>query len=142
MKVLARTTKTFRDVVRKKPYQRTGITVHLRYEDRVSLAVAVPQRLPPEAHTIVAPLLSTSIEPADLVRRLNQLEVGGHAFFVTPDAEELIQRRLMAARLGKLVAEIRRAPDTHPLRAHIAWGRGSRFTCSSSSRSRRSKRTS
>ncbi len=119
MKVLARTTKAFPDRVRKKPYQRTRITVHLRYEDRVSLAVAVPQRLPAEADAIVAPLLSNPVVPADLVRRLNQLEVGGHAFFVTPDAEELIQRQLLAARLGKLVAEIRRAPDKHPLRSTL-----------------------
>ncbi len=119
MKVLARTTKAFPDRVRKKPYQRTRITVHLRYEDRVSLAVAVPQRLSAEAHAIVDPLLVSPIEPAELVRRLSQLEAGGHPFFVTPDAEELIQRRLLAARLGTLVAEIRRAPDKHPLRTTL-----------------------
>jgi hypothetical protein len=119
MKVLARTTKAFAKPILKKPYQRTRITVYLRYEDRVSLALAVPLRLSPEARAIVAPLLPGPIEPAELVRRLQQLEAGGHAFFVTPDAEELIQRRLLAARLGKLVAEIRRAPDKHPLRTTL-----------------------
>ncbi|HEX4453630.1 MAG TPA: DEAD/DEAH box helicase, partial [Kofleriaceae bacterium] len=119
MKVLARTTKAFPDRVRKKPYQRTRITVHLRYEDRVSLAVAVPQRLSAESHAVVAPLLNNPIEPLDLVRRLQQLEAGGCAFFVTPDAEELIQRQLLAARLGKLVAEIRRAPAKHRLRTTL-----------------------
>jgi hypothetical protein len=47
----------------------------------------------------------------DLLRRLQQLEATGQAFFVTPDAEEFIQRKLLATRLRKLVPEIRMAPD-------------------------------
>ena len=119
MKVLARTIRAFPKPALGKPYQRTRITVHVRYEDEVSLAVALPQRPSAEARAIVAPLLAGPIEPAELVRRLQQLEAKGHSFFVTPDAEELIQRRLLTARLGKRVAEIRRAPDTHPLRTTL-----------------------
>jgi hypothetical protein len=118
MKVLSRA-KTFPKEVRAKPYRRTRITVHVRYEDGVALAVALPQKLADEARAIVAPLAKGSIEATDLVRRLQKLEAGGHAFFVTPDAEELIQRRLVAARIGKTVAEIRQAPDKHPLRTTL-----------------------
>ena len=57
MKVLARTTKAFPKSILKKPYRRRRITVHLRYEDRVSLAVALPLRLLPKLRAIVAPLL-------------------------------------------------------------------------------------
>ena len=40
-------------------------------------------------------------------------------FFVTPDAEEFIERHLLAARMAKLVTEIRRAPGKHPLRVTL-----------------------
>ncbi len=121
MKVLARTKTTFPPHVRARPYRRKRITVHLRYDEGVSLAIALPHRLSEDARAIVAPLLRESgdIDVADLLKRLRRLEAGGHAFFVTPDAEELIQRRLVAARLAKTVAEIRRAPAEHPLRTTL-----------------------
>ncbi len=118
MKLLARV-KAFPADVRAKPYRRRRITVHLRYEDGVSLAVALPARLSDAARKIVSPLVRGPIDPVDLVRRLQRLEAGGHTFFVTPDAEEHIQRRLVAARLGRLVAEIRRAPAEHALRTTL-----------------------
>jgi len=118
MKVLSRT-KAFPRKVRMTPYRRTRITVHLRYEERVSLGVALPQKLSAEARTIAMPLTRGPIEVTRLVRRLQRLEAGGHAFFVTPDAEEFIQRRLLALRMEKLVAEIRRAPADHALRTTL-----------------------
>ncbi len=118
MKLLGRT-KAFPKEVRAKPYRRTRITIHLRYTDGVSLAVALPQSLAREARAIVLPLVRGPIEISDLVRRLQKLEAGGHPFFVTPDAEEFVERQLMRARIAKLVAEIRRAPDTHPLRTSL-----------------------
>jgi superfamily II DNA or RNA helicase len=118
MKVLART-KAFPKEVRAKPYRRTRITIHLRYGEGVSLAVALPERLADQARAIVLPLVRGPIGAADLVRRLQKLEAGGHAFFVTPDAEEFIERQLLRARMAERVAEIRRAPETHPLRTSL-----------------------
>lgn len=115
MKVLDKA-KAFPPAVRGKPYVRRRVTVHLRYQEGVALAVALPKRLPDDAKKSVGPLVKGPIEAADLVRRLRRLEAGGHAFFVTPDAEELIQRRLVAARLSRLAEEIRREPSRHPLR--------------------------
>jgi superfamily II DNA or RNA helicase len=117
MKVLDKA-KAFPSAVRNKPYARKRVTVHLRYHDRdgVALAVALPRRLSEDARAIVEPLTKARIDVHDLVRRLRQLDAGGHAFFVTPDAEELIQRQLLAGRLAKLVAEIRSAPAKHVLR--------------------------
>ncbi len=118
MKVLSRT-KAFPREVRDKPYRRTRITVHLRYVEGIALAVALPQRFTDEVRAIVQPLVRGPIEVSDLVRRLQKLEAGGHGFFVTPDAEEFIERQLLAARLAKLVAEIRGAPDKHRLRTSL-----------------------
>jgi superfamily II DNA or RNA helicase len=118
MKLLSRT-KAFSKGLRAKPYPRTRITVHLRYEDRVSLAVAPPLKLSSDIRAVMDPLVRGPIEVSDLLRRLRRLEVSGHAFFVTPDAEEFIQRKLFATRIGKTVAEIRRAPATHPLRTTL-----------------------
>jgi hypothetical protein len=118
MKVSART-QAFPAAVRKRPYRRTRVTVHLRYDEAPSLAVALPHKLADDARAIVAPLAKGAIDVADLVRRLRRLEAGGHVFFVTPDAEELIQRRLLAARMQRLIAEIRSAPDKHPLRTTL-----------------------
>jgi hypothetical protein len=119
MKVLAWTTRAFPASVRAKPYRRTRITVHLRYEEQVSLAIALPHAPSAGACAIVEPLLRAPIEVGDLLRRLQRLEAGGHAFFVTPDAEEWIQRKLLTARLGKVAAEIRHAPASHPLRTTL-----------------------
>src|SRR5262249_11317468 len=118
MRALA-ATKSFPAAVRKKPYERRRITVHLRYGDDVALALALPRDLAPAAREIVLPLLSGPIDPADLVRRMKRLSAGGHPFFVTPDAEEWIERRLLAERMKVLVAEIRRAPAKHRLRKEL-----------------------
>jgi hypothetical protein len=120
MKVLARATSSFPVEVRRKPYRRSRITIHVRYDGEVSLAVALPHRLDEEARAIVAPLIGKRpIDALDLVARLRRLEASGQAFFVTPDAEELIERRLLAVRMQKLVTEIRRAPAKHPLRTRL-----------------------
>jgi hypothetical protein len=117
MKVLAKA-RIFPASVRSKPYTRRRVTVHLRYHERdgAALAVALPHRLTDDVRASVEPLTKAPIDVHDLLRRLRQLDAGGHAFFVTPDAEELIQRQLLAGRLAKLVAEIRSAPAKHPLR--------------------------
>jgi hypothetical protein len=118
MKVLART-KAFPDELRAKAYRRKRITVHLRYEGEPVLAVALPDVLKDDARTIVAPLARGPIDVLDVLRRLRRLEAGGHPFFVTPDAEEWIQRRLVVVRLASLVDDVRRAPDRHPLRTTL-----------------------
>jgi len=118
MKVLGHI-KKFPAEVRAKRYRRTRITVHLRYGDKTSLALALPKRLSKEAAGIVDPLLGTEIQVGLLLERLRALSVCGQAFYVTPDAEEFIQRRLAKERLSKLVSDIRKAPDKHALRTAL-----------------------
>jgi SNF2 family DNA or RNA helicase len=118
MKLLSRT-KAFPKDVRETPYARKRITIHLRYERGPALAVALPKTLPAEIRVVLAPLLKGSFEISVLLRALQQLEITGQPFFVTPDAEEFVQRKLLAARMDKTVAEIRKAPESHPLRTTL-----------------------
>lgn len=118
MKVLART-RSFSSAVRRKPYRRRRITVHVRYDAGPSLALALPAELSPDAERIVRPLVARPIEPKALLAALQRLEAGGHAFFVTPDAEELVERKLLAERMKDLVAAIRSAPARHALRTSL-----------------------
>jgi superfamily II DNA or RNA helicase len=118
MKVLART-KAFPKSVRDRPYRRKRVTVHLRYTEGVTLAVALPDRLTEDVRKVVHPLTTRTIDAADLIRRLAKLEALGQAFFITPDAEEYIERHLVSARMSKLVAEVRSSPDKHPLRTSL-----------------------
>lgn len=119
MKVLSRT-KSFPSAVRARPYRRRRTTVHLRYERGVELAIALPHAVSDEARAIVEPLVRKGpIDVLDLVRRLRRMEAGSHPFFVTPDAEDFIQRRLLALRIARTVTDIRRAPDQHPLRTTL-----------------------
>ena len=118
MKVLTRVQALPKEVLKKR-YRRTRVTIHLRYEEQPSLAIAMPSSPSAAARAIVEPLLAGRIEVSVLLRYLQQLEAGGHAFFVTPDAEEYIERTLLAERVQKLVAEIRKRPERHPLRTDL-----------------------
>lgn len=118
MKVLTRVRALPKEVLKKR-YRRTRVTIHLRYEEQPSLAIAMPSSPSASVRAIVEPLLAGRIEVSVLLRHLRQLEAGGHAFFVTPDAEEYIERTLLAERLQKLVAEIRKQPERHPLRTDL-----------------------
>lgn len=53
------------------------------------------------------------------MQKLTQLDREGQAFFVTPDADEWLERKLGALRIGKLVTDIRSAPAEHPLRTTL-----------------------
>ena len=119
MKVLDWANKKFPETVLRKPYRRHRVTVHLRYDGEPSLAVALPTKLDPEVQTVVAPLLDAAITPRALLEPLRRLEALGQPFLVTPDADEFIRRALERERLAAVAAEIRKEPDTHPLRQEL-----------------------
>jgi SNF2 family DNA or RNA helicase len=81
--------------------------------------VALPTKLDPEVRTVVAPLLDAAITPRALLEPLRRLEALGQPFLVTPDADEFIRRALERERLAAIAAEIRKAPDKHPLRHEL-----------------------
>ena len=105
----------------KKPYRRKRIAVHLHYDHEVTLRLAAPERLKDEVADVVKPLLEQADrERAGLLKRLNKLEQLGQEFHVYPDAEELIQQRLVRERMQERMAEIRQSPAKHPLRTVAA----------------------
>src|SRR5205807_9427308 len=55
----------------------------------------------------------------DLLRRIRYLERRGRTVNVYPDAEEWIQRQLLLERIARCAAEIRRKPESHPLRREL-----------------------
>ncbi len=115
MKVLARATKRFPAAIRARAYRRKRITIHVRYDAQPALAIALPAKLDDRARRVLERLPRGDLDAPALVAALRELEAGGHAFFVTPDAEELLDRRLVAARLSALVTEVRAAPAKHRL---------------------------
>lgn len=100
--------------------KRKQFAVHVRYDGEMALRLAPPSKLDPEAEKIAKPLLDGDIaDMQQLVRRIGRLEQSGFPVTVYPDAEELIQQRLFAARIKKLADEIREDPTEHPLRTSL-----------------------
>ncbi len=100
--------------------KRRHFAVHVHYGHDMTLRMAPPSTLEPEAERIAKPLLDRDIDDVhDLVRRIGKLEQAGFTVTVYPDAEELIQQRLFTDRMTALTAEIRRDPAHHPLRKEL-----------------------
>jgi len=119
MKVLAWAKKKYPANALRRPYRRHRVTVHLRYDGPPALALAMPAKVEADVQTVVAPLLGAEIGPRGLLEALRRLEALGQPFFVTPDAEAFVARALERERLAAVAAEIRKAPDRHPLRTAL-----------------------
>ncbi len=119
MKTLAAAKKRFAGAALRRPYRRVRVTVHLRYETGAALAIALPTKPAPAVTALLSPLLGGPIEIRDLLLRLGQLDQLGQPFFITPDAQDFVDRALERERLAALAAEIRRAPGDHPLRSTL-----------------------
>jgi superfamily II DNA or RNA helicase len=104
----------------RRPYRRTRIAVHLRYDREISLRLETPADLPAEVYEVIAPLLEKPITNVlDLLARLQKLERMQQDVQVYPDAEEFIQQQLHTERIQHRVEEIRRAPAKHQLRTQL-----------------------
>ena len=102
------------------PHRRRNFAVQLDYTGEVSLRLSPPAKPPTEGLTVAQSLLDKDItDVAGLVRRIAQLEQAGCPVTIYPDAREFIDQRLYQLRMEKLVAEIRSAPDRHPLRKSL-----------------------
>ncbi len=120
LNALAKVRRRFPAVQRNRRYERRGVSVHLVYGEELELRMALPAELDDETAKIVEPLRDRPItDLADLLRRIRLLERGGIDVTVYPDAEEHIDRRLLAERLAAVAAEIRRDPAVHPLRTEL-----------------------
>ncbi len=99
---------------------RREYSVHVKYDEAVTLQIAAPDKPDGGAERIMRPILDRPIEDVhDLVERIRRLDQMGCPVTVYPDAEELIQQRLFQDRLAKLVEAIRRDPVRHPFRTTL-----------------------
>src|SRR6266481_3780561 len=118
--VLAKLKRRFTETELKRPYHRRTIGVHVQYRDQATLRLLLPERLDPEASEVLGKLRDRDIEDVpDLLKRIQYLERRGRTINIYPDAEEFIQRRLLQDRIARRVAEIRRQPESHPLRREL-----------------------
>src|SRR5437867_2064732 len=118
--VAAKLKRRFTAAQLKQPYIRKTVGVHVQYRDRAALRLLLPDRLDPEAAEVLGKLRDRDIDDvADLLKRIQCLERLGHAVHIYPDAEEFIQRRLLLDRIARRAAEIRRQPESHPLRRDL-----------------------
>lgn len=120
MKVAGTVRRKFAPAQLKKPYRWRRIEVLLRYGPEIVLELAAPERLPDEVSALIRPHVGRPVENvARLLRTLGKLETLGHAYHVSPDAEEFIQQHLHRQRLRDLVQAIRSDPAQHPLRTSL-----------------------
>ena len=117
---LEKVRRRFSDSQRNRPYRRRDISVHLSYGEELELRILLPPHLDEVTSTIVCPIRDRPItDLPDLLKRIRQLEAQDVAVTVYPDAEEYIQTRLLLQRIAAKVAEIRRNPNSHPLRTML-----------------------
>ncbi len=120
LQVLAKLKRRFTAAELKRPYRRKTISVHVEYRDRAALRLLLPENLDPETGEALGKLRNRDIEDVpDLLKRIQHLERKGRTVNIYPDAEEFIQRRLLLDRVARRVAEIRRRPESHPLRREL-----------------------
>jgi SNF2 family DNA or RNA helicase len=119
--VLAKVRRRFPAAQLRRPRRRQSFSLHVRYGDERSLHLAAPDReLSREVEAVARPLRDGPIDDVSgLLRHLARLQDLGEEVTVYPDAEELVQERLLRERLRKLVAELRADPAGHPLRREL-----------------------
>ena len=118
--VLAKLKRRFTAAQLRRPYNRKTISVHVQYRERAALRLLLPGQLDSEADDVLGKLRDRDIDDVpDLLKRIQLLERQGRTVNIYPDAEEFIQRRLLLDRIARRVAEIRRQPESHPLRREL-----------------------
>jgi len=102
------------------PYVRKGISVVLRYSEKIELRMLLPDCLPPALEPVVRPFRDTAIQDIHtLVMAIRRLESQAISVNVYPDAEEYIDQQLLSERIAQRVAQIRSDPAAHPLRHQL-----------------------
>lgn len=104
----------------RKAWKPDQIAIHARYDGELRLAIDIPARPGPALDKLLDPWRGREVSEGDGIRALfkliRQLTQQGTEFVIYPDAEEFLNAELHKLDLADLVAEIRSAPATHPLR--------------------------
>jgi len=103
-----------------KPYRRKSLSLRLDYGHELGLRFNLPYRLDEEAAKILGSYGDRTTDDVDaLMKRMRALERAGHSVHVYPDAEEFIEQRLVQRRLARAASDIRKDPQSHPLRKEL-----------------------
>lgn len=103
-----------------KPYRRKNFSVRVDYGPQLCLRLNVPHRLSDEASRALGKDPERAwTNASEVLQRVRRLERLGHDVHIYPDAEEYIEQQLLGQHLAELAAEIRRSPETHPLRTQL-----------------------
>ncbi len=120
MHVLNKVERRFPATVRKRPFRRKNFSLHVRYDHEMTLRLRVPDKMDDQARTVVRPLVDRPIEDVhDLIKRIGRLERNGQTVTIYPDAEHVVQQRLLLDRVRRITEEVRKKPQTHPLRKKL-----------------------
>jgi superfamily II DNA or RNA helicase len=120
LRTLAKARGRFTAAELKRPYNQTSIAVAVHYGVDMELRVLLPKKINDDVTTIIGKLRDQPVDDVrDLLKRIRHLERLGHQVLIYPDAEELIQQRLFADQIADRVAQIRRDPQSHPLRGEL-----------------------
>lgn len=120
LKVKAELAKKFSGKRLAVPHEQTEFAIHGVYGKELGVRLLVPgNRVPAKLKRFTA---NPQQSPLQIVRLLNvcrELEQGGNPVRIYPDAETFMEQVLHRHRLQKTVAEIRKNPDSHPLRKEL-----------------------
>ena len=120
LNALRKLQRRFPAATRRQPYQRSGISIHLRYGEQQELRMQLPDKLDRSVVKLIAPFAERPITDLhQLLVTLDKLDRLGVEVTIYPDAEEFIQRRLFQKQLDATVRQIRKDPRKHPLRKSL-----------------------
>lgn len=104
----------------KRPFIQDRLAVAVHYGEELELRFLLPDKLKDDVASIVGKLRNQPIDDVrDLLKRVRHLERAGHDVTIYPDAEQFIQERLYRDQIAEHVAEIRKNPESHPLRTGL-----------------------
>ena len=117
---LSRIKTKFSAAVRRRRFRNKEIYVHLLYDEDMTLHLCLPQKASQAVIDMAGSLAEKPIgDVRKLVQCIGQLQQSGHDVIVYPDAEEIINRRLLQSKLQRQCNAIRRDPVKHPLRGKL-----------------------
>ena len=121
MNVMRKVQRRFKAGELQVPYQRENLELQLQYDSpEVSLRLLVPEHVDEAVAKVIRPLQDQPItDLSALMKRLSSLQKLGAEVVIHPDAEELIQQRMLQDRLRATTESIRANPAEHSLRTGL-----------------------
>ncbi|MDD5674995.1 MAG: DEAD/DEAH box helicase [Chitinivibrionales bacterium] len=118
--VISKVREIFPSWKRTAPFVPLKAAAYLKYENDVELRLQAPLEINETADKKLTPFLDKPIQDIQgFMTALSEYTAMGGDIIIYPDAEQYINIRLHRQNLSRLVADIRRAPERHPLRTSL-----------------------